>query len=72
MIRGYCFTNLDEYQREEWPQTFAAIPHIGDRREAKSKRSLRVIAVTHYVANVVTGLSACPIEEPRIRVELHR
>jgi len=51
--RCYCFTNLDGYEREEWPQFMVGIPNRGDRVEARSRRSLAVIAVTHVVADGV-------------------
>jgi hypothetical protein len=29
IIRGHCFTNLDEYKHEEWPEAFVAVPREG-------------------------------------------
>ena len=46
-IRGNCFTNLDNYQNEEWPRNFVALPRIGDRVRAKSGKSLKVCGLTH-------------------------
>jgi hypothetical protein len=46
-IQGYCRTNMDGYEREEWPREFAAIPKPGEWVEAKSKRSLKVAQITH-------------------------
>lgn len=63
MIKGYCFTNLDEYRTVDWPTMFCTVPRIGERVEATSSRmSLRVVGVTHCLFD----------GEPRIRVELHR
>jgi len=49
MIKGYCFTNLDGYDREEWPKEFVAVPLQGDWVGAKSGRILRVVKITHYM-----------------------
>lgn len=61
MIDGYCRTNLDAYQREEWPTAFVALPREGDWVRAKSGKILRVVKVTHEMHD----------REPRIEVELH-
>lgn len=63
IIRGRCFTNLDEYHRETWPTAFAAVPRIGERVEAESGRALKVVSVTHIEPKR---------DEPRIKVELHK
>ena len=68
MVKGFCFTNLDEFKRCEWPVVFVAIPHVGDYVKASDEHVLRVVAITH-------GQRACkvaPFYEPYIRVELHK
>lgn len=68
MITGHCFTNLDEYRREEWPTCFVAVPRVGERIEAKeSERSLRVVCVTH--CERTSGASR---GMPTLKIELHR
>lgn len=42
-----CWTNLDGYQREKWPESLQCRPLVGDRIAAESKRNLRVVAVRH-------------------------
>lgn len=46
-IEAYCRTNMDGYEREEWPREFAVIPKLGEWVEAKSKRCLKVAQITH-------------------------
>ena len=66
MIKGHCFTNLDDYQKEDWPKMFVALPREGDWVEAKSRKRLRVCKVTHMeLTSVDTGISG-----PFIKVEL--
>ena len=78
MIKGRCFTNLDAYRLEHWPKKFAALPRIGDRVQAKSGRSLKVVCVTHAVLTIerhdnIDGYETVQsTDEPRIRIELHR
>jgi hypothetical protein len=68
VIKGYCFTNLDSYSREEWPEYFVAVPREGEWIKAKSGRILTVAKVTHEYSVSVPGGEP----RPRIRVELHR
>lgn len=67
MIKGNCFTYIDEYKMAAWPTVFAAVPRIGERVAARNGASLRVVQVTHYEHESEAGT-----HEPRIRVELHR
>lgn len=53
LIKGYCFTNIDEYKFEKWPDEFQCPPRVGDRIAARSKRSLKVIEVTHEYDGVL-------------------
>lgn len=76
MIRGHCFTNLDEWKREEWPTVFAAVPRVGECVRATSRRYLKVVRVTHYEHREMNPIGAIqspyPRIEPRIEVELHK
>lgn len=67
MIRGYCRTNLDGYESEQWPTIFAAVPRVGECVQAKSGKRLKVARVTHAVVEdsfLQTG------QRPDIEVEL--
>jgi hypothetical protein len=74
-IRGFCRTNLDGYEREEWPRRFVAVPRKGERIAATSGRNLVVVSVTHHVAASKLGMviagELCE-GEPYIEIELHR
>jgi hypothetical protein len=39
VIKGYCFTNLDSYSREEWPEYFVE-PLLIDRLAEYNRRQL--------------------------------
>jgi hypothetical protein len=47
IINGGCFTNMDGYEREYWPEKFVAVPKPGDRIMAKSRRELKVCGIIH-------------------------
>jgi hypothetical protein len=66
MIRGYCRTNLDNYERESWPKEFVALPRKGDRVAAKSGKYLYVVGIQHEMRYSELG-NPYPI----IEVELH-
>lgn len=67
MIRGICYTNLDNYKRVKWPTRFAAVPEIGSSVGASSGVSLKVVNITHV--NIETENSYDPI---LIKVELNK
>jgi len=65
MIKGYCKTNLDDYDCSSVTQ-FVAVPRIGEYVVVtyKGKPSkLRVVNITHLYSNMFDG--------PMIEVELH-
>jgi hypothetical protein len=70
MIRGYCFTNLDEFRGVEWPERFVAVPRVGECVQGKRVNGpgpgtmpvLKVVRVTHQWKD----------GQPCIEVELHR
>jgi hypothetical protein len=66
MIRAICFTNLDGYSSEVWPDEFVAVPRPGEWVQAKSGKVLTVVKVTHGMK----PLDGKP--RPHLRVELHR
>lgn len=59
LLRINCFTNLDEYKREEWPAGLPDVPQVGQSITARSGKRLRVVAVTWLF-------------DGSLRVELHR
>ena len=65
-IRGICRTNLDGYEREEWPTHFVAVPRRGERVAAKSGKHLAVVGVTHAGGTAGQGPN-----DPYILVELN-
>lgn len=71
-IRGVCRTNLDGYEREEWPTLFVAVPRKGERVEAKSGRSLVVVSVTHTVGALGHAFPGQSVSDPYILIELHK
>lgn len=47
MITVHCFTDLDRFQREEWPTTMCCKPQVGEYVESKSRARLRIVSITH-------------------------
>lgn len=69
-----CFTNLDGYERERWPQTMACRPQLGDAVESVSGKVLKVVRVTHAVTalrDAATGIAVGGFA-PCLKVELHK
>jgi len=62
VIRGCCYTNLDEYKSEVWPSQFVSVPLVGARIESRSGKKLTVSSITHTLG--VAGAI------PLIKVEL--
>ena len=56
MVDGYCRTNLDDYQRYDWPRQFCAVPRIGERVESLCRQhSLKVVGITHCIVTKYVG-----------------
>jgi hypothetical protein len=72
MIIGSCHTNLDDYDREEWPTQFVAVPREGEWVESKNRKILKVVKVTHVVVKKNIYGGECEQGYPQIRVELHK
>jgi hypothetical protein len=73
-IKGTCYTNLDDYNRVEWPDAFARVPIIGERVEGRCgdmRPTLRVVGITHRMVKTSDGARG-PVWQPAISVELHR
>lgn len=68
MIEASCHTNLDGYERCQWPVTFDRIPNVGEyvqecARRGQRGKTLKVVQITH-----------CADEDGVrwVHVELHR
>lgn len=48
MVKGKCKTNLDDYQRCEWPTQFSEGIKVDDNvKEVGGEKTLRVVRITH-------------------------
>ena len=74
MINGGCRTNLDDYNFEEWPEEFVAVPQKGDRVRSKSGKILWVVGITHMMVDDINdpnyGRGFSPPQIPHIQIEL--
>jgi hypothetical protein len=65
MIEGHCHTNMDGYERIDWPTLFVSVPKEGDWVESLcGKRVLRVVKIKHQQDNYQGK------KVPKISVEL--
>lgn len=72
-IIGNCRTNLDGYEREEWPTQFYRVPEKGEYiQSTNSQKKLTVVNITHRMQEVKDGVTGKMIVVPAITVELHR
>jgi hypothetical protein len=60
----HCRTNLDEFKRDTWPDTFIIPPQIGHRVCSAEGTNLKIVGITHMGTNKYN-------KEPYIIVELH-
>lgn len=58
-IEVRCFTNLDEYKREEWPTKLPGVPVVGHWMSARSGKLLAIVNITWQF-------------DGTLRVELHQ
>ena len=73
MIKGHCFTNLDDYKFVSWPEEFVALPRIDDRVQASSGVMLKVVGITHAMRAIRDDRGGDIIgREPFIKVELNK
>lgn len=65
-----CFTNIDEYKREEWPTDFVFPPQVGNYVQSDSGKWLKVVSITHcYRKDTFHDLD---VTGPYVKIELHR
>lgn len=62
MIKVICQTNLDDYQKEYWPDFMSCRPQLGDWVRSRSGRELKIVKITH-ATNKTT-------EQPMLLIEL--
>lgn len=69
MVKGHCFTNLDEYNKKnDWPKVFSEGIRVGDRvMNIKRTRSMYVVGITHTEEDVHQMLP----KQPYLIIELH-
>lgn len=47
MIKVFCYTNLDDFKKEEWPSHFTCRPEVGDKVASKSGKVLTIKTICH-------------------------
>ncbi len=67
MITGRCIVKV-EYQKEEWPEIFAAVPKIGDYIYSSNGLELKVTKIVHGTKPIVRPYK--PLIEPVIFIHL--
>jgi len=65
MIKGQCYSNLDDFQRRTWPSCFVEVPRVGDYIEATDGFILKIIRITHCMPKDSFG-------QPTIKIELYK
>ncbi len=74
MVKGECFTNLDNFRNEIWPSIFARVPNKGESVKSKTGKRLHVVNIIHSECERTSGepFDQMYHTEPYIIVELHR
>ena len=74
MIKGYCRTNLDDYERDNWPEVFVSVPRKGEYVQSKQNNRLKVVCIIHYIVDINKSgvINDIGRTEPRIEVELNK
>ena len=70
-IKGFCHTNLDDYNREVWPTKFVCLPREGDCVESKSGKILKICRITH-TTQAINFRGPEDGTMPVINIELHK
>lgn len=74
-IRVRCFTNLDDYKSQKWPEEMCCRPIVGDCVYSESGKVLKIVRITHtVVANVANWEDNRnnPKRNPVLFIELHK
>ena len=69
LIPVHCFTNLDDFRQEKWPDTMTCRPLVGDSVSADSGKRLKIVRITHMPGRHRSGISS---HGPYLKLELHR
>ena len=73
MVKGRCRTNLDDYQRCEWPDVFSEGIRVGDSiREVGGEKVLRVVRIIHSQLFNERGLVNEWQKAPYLIIELNK
>lgn len=68
-----CKTNLDDYEREQWPEEFCCRPMVGDVVQSDSGQRLYIVTITHDIHDVNKYSRSLPsCMEPMLLIELHK
>jgi hypothetical protein len=67
----FCHTNLDEYQKEEWPDRFLRVPLLGEYVRAKSGKQLKVVRIVHGIYRY-KGVDNRDYSNSAVWLELHK
>jgi hypothetical protein len=67
-----CYTNLEEYKGERWPDTMACRPIVGDRVESKSGLAILAVRSVMHKQMDVELWESVSATEPVLVVELAR
>jgi hypothetical protein len=67
-IPVHCHTNLDDYKREDWPETFCVAPRVGDCVQSRDRQVLKIVQITHLMSRE----SRPSDERPGLSIELHK
>lgn len=69
MIKVACFTNIDDYKREEWPQVFCCVPVVGNSVVSKAGKVLKIVQISHCIDRISHPDHH---DRPYLRIDLHR
>lgn len=67
-----CHTNLDDYQRYEWPKELACRPIVGDCIQTlDGKKALKIVRITHSIKKLTYLAHGAGGIVPVLLLELH-
>lgn len=70
MINGQCFTNIDDFKNEIWPDKFYKIPIEGAWVQSKSGRVAQVCKIIHTTRKELNISKEIYETHPFIRIEI--
>ncbi|KKL47421.1 hypothetical protein LCGC14_2335690 [marine sediment metagenome] len=72
MIKIRCRTNLDLYQKEQWPVGICCRPMVGDIVESRSGKRLQICSITHKWVAAALAILDCSTGCPILEIELNK